>query len=48
MNTYTHVASADDERTAEQLGGLLDTVGQLQAEVAKNKKGPAFQQALLN
>lgn len=31
MDVYTHMASADDERVAEQLGDLLDAVGQKQA-----------------
>jgi hypothetical protein len=48
MNVYTHMASVDDQRAAERLGDLLDTVGQIQVEVAKNAKGPALQQALLN
>jgi integrase len=48
MDIYTHMASADDERIAEQLGDLLDAVGQKQAFEAKNKKGPTLQQALLN
>jgi hypothetical protein len=37
-----------DERIAEQLGALLDAVGQKQAFEAKNGKGPALQQALVN
>jgi integrase len=48
MNEYTHIRSADDERIAEQLGDLLDAVGQKQAFEAKNGKGPALQQALVN
>jgi integrase len=48
MDVYTHMASADDERIAEQLGDLLDAVGQKQAFEAKNAKGPALQQALVN
>jgi hypothetical protein len=28
MNTYTHMASSDDEGIAEQLGEILDAVGQ--------------------
>jgi integrase len=48
MDVYTHVASADDERIAEQLGDLLDAVGQKQAFEAENEKGPALQQALVN
>jgi hypothetical protein len=47
MNTYTHMASSDDERTAEQLGEILDAVGQNTIETTKGK-GPAFQQALVN
>jgi hypothetical protein len=46
MDVCTHMASADDERIAEQLGDLLDAVAQKQAFEAKNKKGPASQQAL--
>jgi hypothetical protein len=50
MNVYTHAASADDEKIAEQLGDLL---GQLDASWpqpvnAGKEKGPAFQQALVN
>jgi integrase len=48
MDVYTHMVSADDERIAEQLGDLLDAVGQKQAFDASNKKGLALQQALLN
>lgn len=48
MNVYTHMASADDERIAEQLGALLHAVGQKQAFEARNGKGPALQQALVN
>jgi integrase len=48
MNVYTHMASADDERIAEQLGALLDAVGQKQAFEAKTGKGPALQQSLVN
>jgi integrase len=47
MNTYTHMASSDDERIAEQLGEILDAVGQNTIETSKGK-GPAFQQALVN
>ncbi len=47
MNTYTHMASRDDERTAEQLGEILDAVGQNAVEITKGK-GPASQQALVN
>ena len=47
MNTYTHMASSDDERIAEQLGEILDAVGQNTIETTKGK-GPAFQQALVN
>jgi integrase len=51
MNIYTHMASADDERIAEQLGDLL---GQLDASWTNEatgdakEKGPALQQALVN
>jgi hypothetical protein len=47
MDVYTHMASADDERIAEQLGEILDAVGQNAAEITKGK-GPASQQALVN
>jgi len=47
MNTYTHMASSDDERIAEQLGEILDVVGQNMIETTKGK-GPASQQALVN
>jgi integrase len=47
MNTYTHMASSDDERIAEQLGEILDAVGQNVVEITKGK-GPASQQALVN
>jgi Phage integrase family len=39
MNTYTHMASADDERIAEQLGRILDVVGQKQENELRKKKG---------
>jgi integrase len=50
MNVYTHAASADDEKIAEQLGDLL---GQLDASwpqqvISEKEKGPALQQALVN
>jgi integrase len=48
MNTYTHMASADDERIAEQLGEILDTAGQKHDNEATNEKGPAARQAFLN
>lgn len=48
MDVYTHMASEDDERTAEQVGDLLDAVGQKQAFETRNGKGPALQQALVN
>lgn len=48
MNVYTRMASADDERIAEQLGDLLDAVGQKRSHDARNEKGPALQQALIN
>jgi integrase len=48
MNTYTHMASADDERIAEQLGRILDVVGQKQENELRKEKGPADRQALLN
>ena len=47
MNTYTHMASSDDERIAEQLGEILDAIGQNAVEITKGK-GPASQQALVN
>jgi integrase len=47
MDVYTHMASADDERIAEQLGEILDAVGQNGAEITKGK-GPASEQALVN
>jgi len=40
MDVYTHMASADDERIAEQLGEILDAVGQNAIEITKGK-GPA-------
>jgi integrase len=46
MNVYTHMASADDQRIAEQLGALLDAGGQKQAFEAKNGKGPACSKPL--
>jgi integrase len=48
MNTYTHMASADDERIAEQLGEMLDVVGRKSENEPSNEKGPAVGQALLN
>jgi integrase len=48
MNVYTHMASADDERIAEQLGDLLDAVGQKRSHDARNEKGSALQQTLVN
>jgi integrase len=51
MNVYTHMASADDERIAEQLGDLLvqlDAVGQNHVLEGVKEKGPALQQALVN
>jgi hypothetical protein len=36
------MASADDERIAEQLGDLLDAVGQKEAFDASQKKGLAL------
>jgi integrase len=48
MNTYTHMASSDDERIAEQLGEILDAVGQKHANELTKEKGPAVRQALLN
>ena len=48
MAVYTHMASADDEGIAEQLGDLLDADGQKQAFDAKNGRGPDLQQALVN
>lgn len=48
MNTYTHMASADDERIAEQLGEMLDVVGRKHENEPSKEKGPAVRQALLN
>jgi integrase len=48
MNTYTHMASSDDERIAEQLAEILDAVGQNDANESNKEKGPAFRQALIN
>jgi integrase len=48
MNTYTHMASADDEPIAERLGETLDVVGRKDENGASNEKGPAVRQALLN
>jgi integrase len=48
MNTYTHMASADDERIAEQLGEILDAVGRKHEHEPSKEKGPAARQALLN
>ncbi len=48
MDVYTHMASADDERIAEQLGALLDAVGQNDENESNKEKGPAFRQALIN
>lgn len=48
MNTYTHMASADDERTAEQLGEMLDVVGRKHENEPSKEKGPAARQALVN
>jgi integrase len=48
MNTYTHMASADDERIATQLGEILDVDGQKQENERGKEKGPAARQALLN
>jgi integrase len=48
MNTYTHMAGADDERIAEQLGEMLDVVGRKDENKAPNEKGPASRQALIN
>jgi integrase len=48
MNTYTHMASADDERIATQLGEILDLDGQKQENERGKEKGPAARQALLN
>jgi integrase len=48
MNIYTHMASADDERIAEQLGEILDAVGRKHENEPTNEKGPAARQALLN
>ena len=42
MNVYTHMASADDERIAEQLGDLLDAVGQKRSHDARNEKRVCF------
>jgi integrase len=47
MNVYTHVASSDDERIAEEIGGILDAVGHNAVHLEKGK-GPAATQALLN
>jgi hypothetical protein len=47
MNTYSHIASSDDERIAEELGEILDAVGQNVVEIAKGK-GPTSRQALVN
>ena len=41
------MASSDDERIAEQLGEILDAVGQNAVEIAKGK-GLAVRQALVN
>ena len=50
-NPYEHLHAygklRDDERIAEQLGEILDAVGQNTIETTKGK-GPAFQQALVN
>jgi integrase len=48
MNVYAHMASADDERIAEQLGEMLYVVGQKQANEGSKEKGPALRQALVN
>jgi integrase len=48
MNTYTHMASADDQRAAEQLGEMLDVVGRKLENEHTKEKGPAVRQALLN
>jgi integrase len=48
MNTYTHMASSDDERIAEQLAEILDAVGQNDENQSNKEKGPAFRQALIN
>jgi hypothetical protein len=42
------MASADDERIAEQLGEMLDAVGQKHENERGNEKGPALRQALIN
>jgi len=47
MNTYTHITSSDGERITEQLGEILDAVGQSTVEITKGK-GPALRQALVN
>ena len=47
MDVYTHIASGDDEQIAERLGEILDASWPKLESEAK-KKGPAFQQALLN
>jgi integrase len=48
MDTYTHMASADDERVAEQLGEMLDVVGHKPENEPSKGKGPAARQALVN
>ena len=48
MDTYTHMASADDEQLAEQLGEILDVVGRKHHNEPENEKGPAVRQAFLN
>lgn len=48
MNTYTHMASADDERIAEQLSEMLDVVERKHENEPTKEKGPAVRQALLN
>lgn len=48
MNTYTHMASVDDERIAEQLGEMLDVVGRKDENEPTKEKGPAVGQAFLN
>jgi hypothetical protein len=47
MNTYTHMANADDERITEQLGEMLDVVGRKSENEPTKEKGPAQRQALL-